>query len=87
MRYIGNNRLKMPMNESCTLNELVLYLHNETTLLQTVEVQNAIDNDEETAEIFDDLKKISGYISQVSMRPPRAIRESILNYARLTAAI
>ena len=30
------------MNESCTLNELVLYLYNETSLLQTVEVQNAI---------------------------------------------
>jgi len=75
----------MPMNESCTLNDLVLYLHNETTIIQTVEVQNAIDNDEEVAEIFDDLKKITGFINEISIRPAGALRESILNYARLTA--
>ena len=74
----------MPMNESCTLNELVLYLHNETSLLQTVEVQNAIDTDEEIAEVFDDLKKITGYITEISIRPAGALRESIINYARLS---
>lgn len=73
------------MNESCTLNDLVLYLHNETNIIQTVEVQYAIDNNEEIAEIFDDLKKITGYITKISIRPPGALRESILNYARLTA--
>ncbi len=72
------------MNESCTLNELVLYLHNETSLLQTVEVQNAIDTDEEIAEVFDDLKKITGYITEISIRPAGALRESIINYARLS---
>ncbi len=72
------------MNESCTLNELVLYLYNETSLLQTVEVQNAIDTDEEIAEVFDDLKKITGYITEISIRPAGALRESIINYARLS---
>jgi hypothetical protein len=44
-----------PMNETVTLDQLILYLYNETEMSDTVMVQKAIDNHVEVEEEFSNL--------------------------------
>ena len=74
-----------PMKSECTLNDLVDYLYNETQLLKTVEVQYTIDNNEEVKEIYQDMVAISNALDNSIIAPPKFLRESIMNYARITA--
>jgi stalled ribosome rescue protein Dom34 len=74
-----------PMKSECTLNDLVDYLYNETQLLKTVEVQYTIDNNEEVKEIYQDMVAISNALENSIIAPPTFLRESIMNYARITA--
>lgn len=73
------------MKSECTLNDLVDYLYNETQLLKTVEVQYTIDNNEEVKEIYQDMVAISNALDNSIIAPPAFLRESIMNYARITA--
>jgi hypothetical protein len=73
------------MKSECTLNDLVDYLYNETQLLKTFEVQNTIDNNEEVNEIYQDMVAISKALDDSLIAPALCIRESIMNYARITA--
>jgi len=73
------------MKSECTLNDLVDYLYNETQLLKTVEVQYTIDNNEEVKEIYQDMVAISNALDNSIIAPPKFLRESIMNYARITA--
>lgn len=74
-----------PMKSECTLNDLVDYLYNETQLLKTVEVQYTIDNNEEVKEIYQGMVAISNALDNSIIAPPTFLRESIMNYARITA--
>ncbi|MFM2156974.1 MAG: hypothetical protein RL516_1723 [Bacteroidota bacterium] len=73
------------MKSECTLNDLVDYLYNETQLLKTVEVQYTIDNNEEVNEIYQDMVAISKALDDSLITPPGCLRESIMNYARISA--
>lgn len=73
------------MNTECTLNDLVDYLYNETQLVKTVQIQQTIDNNEEVAELYQDMVAISENLDNFLIAPPECIRESILNYSRITA--
>jgi ribosome-interacting GTPase 1 len=73
------------MKSECTLNDLVDYLYNETQLLKTVEVQNTIDNNEEVNEIYQEMVAISKALDDSLITPPGCLRESIMNYARISA--
>jgi hypothetical protein len=77
----------MPMNNSCTINDLVLYLYNETELSQSVVVQNAIDTDFEVSETFDSLKYAKRLIESSLIAPPAFLKEGIMNHARITAPL
>jgi hypothetical protein len=77
----------MPMNDSCTINDLVLYLYNETELTQSVLVQIAIDTDFEVSETFESLKYAGRLIESSLIAPPSILTESIMNYARITAPL
>lgn len=73
------------MNTKCTLIDLMDYLYNDTQLLKTVEVQHTIDHNEEIAELYQDIVAISEALDNSLLTPPFGVRESIMNYARLTA--
>jgi hypothetical protein len=73
------------MKSECTLNDLVDYLYNETQLLKTVEVQYTIDNNEEVNEIYHEMVAISKALDDSLITPPGCLRESIMNYARISA--
>lgn len=75
------------MNETLTLNDLILYLYNETELLQTVQIQQAIDNHEEVAETFESLVEARSLVQQSLMHASPISVQSVLAYATLTAPL
>lgn len=75
------------MNETLTLNDLILYLYNETELSQTVQIQQAIDNHEEVAETYESLVEARSLVQQSLMHASPVSVQSVLAYATLTAPL
>lgn len=75
------------MNETLTLNDLILYLYNETELSQTVQIQQAIDNREEVAETYESLVEARSLVQQSLMHASPVSVQSVLAYASLTAPL
>ena len=70
------------MDRNVTLENLILYYYNETELLDSVMIQNAIDNDYLTAESFEELKSAIGCLDEIMISPSEGSVEKILNYSR-----
>ena len=79
--------IKTPMNDRCTLNDLVLYLYNETELTKTVTVQKAIDFDEEVSEVFNAMVAVKNLLDGSMVYPGKKALKNVLDYARKTACI
>lgn len=75
------------MDETITLDHLVLYLYNETELTESVLVQQAIDQDDEIAENYSLLIKARNLIDSTLQGPSKESVNSILAYSRLTAPL
>jgi len=75
------------MNETITLNHLVLYLYNETEITESVMVQKAIDQDEEIAEEFYSMAAARDLIDHSLMHASKSSIETILSFATLTAPL
>jgi len=70
------------MNKTSTINEkLILYLFNETELLDSVIVQQAIDNDPETECEFENLKASLGLMDRALTDPSPVTVRRIMNFA------
>ncbi|MEP7171769.1 MAG: hypothetical protein ABI855_20515 [Bacteroidota bacterium] len=75
----------MPMNKICTLNDLLLYLYNETKMTESVLIQKAIDYDAETEGEFEDLKTAVAYLDKLLETPSKKCIENILKYSKVTS--
>jgi hypothetical protein len=75
------------MNETITLNHLVLYLYNETEITESVMIQKAIDQDEEIAEEFYSMAAARDLIDHSLMHASKSSIETILSFATLTAPL
>ncbi len=75
------------MNETLTLNDLILYLYNETELTESVMVQKAIDTDDEVEEEFANLVAVKNMIDSSLMKASPRSMETVMAYARLTAPL
>lgn len=69
------------MKISCTLNDLVLYLYNETNITESVLVQHAIDHDEEVAETYSDLIKARKLLNTLQQSPSQESVDNIMAYS------
>jgi hypothetical protein len=72
------------MHQKSTLDELILYYYNETQLTENVLIQNDIDHNEETAAMFEDIKKAASLMNELLEKPSPRCKESILSYSRVT---
>ena len=77
----------MPMNKKITLNDLLLYLYNETKMTESVLIQQAIDLDFETEEEFEDLKSAVAYFDRLLENPSEKSIQNILIYSKTTALL
>lgn len=84
---MNENRVMLPMNQISTLNYLVLYLYNETQLMDTVLIQNAIDTNHEIAETYNDLLAAKALVHETLMTPSQKSIQTILNYSKITAPL
>jgi hypothetical protein len=73
------------MNNSCTLNDLVLYLYNETELTDTVLIQHTIDIDEQVAETFNSMVAVKDLLDDSLVSPGKKALQNVLAYARSSA--
>ncbi len=76
-----------PMNETVTLDQLILYLYNETEISDTVMVQKAIDNHVEVEEEFSNLIAARDLIDRTLMNASPKSIATIMAYANLTAPL
>ena len=73
----------MPMS-STTTNELIDYLLNETELQDSVEVQHAIDTNDQVHEAYEELKHTMDILDDVMMEPTQESIDIIMSYSALT---
>ncbi len=75
------------MNETVTLDQLILYLYNEAELTDTVLIQKAIDKYPEVEEEFQDLIAAKNLIDHSLLHASKKSLNTILSYAYLTAPL
>lgn len=69
------------MTVSITQNDLLLYLYNETGLVESVAVQNAIDHDDEIAEEYAQMVAARALIDETMLSASETSLSSVLAYA------
>lgn len=75
------------MDETITLDHLVLYLYNETQMTESVLVQQLIDRDEEAAEEYRQLMEARRLIQQDLLAPSKNSIDAVLAYSHMTAPL
>lgn len=75
------------MNETVTLDQLILYLYNETEMADTVLIQQSIDRYPEVAEEFQHLIDARNLINSSLLHASKKSINTILSYAYLTAPL
>lgn len=75
------------MAKHYTSNFLLKYLYNETSLTQTLEIENAISEDESIQSQFKELKRGYKMLPKVKFYPTDAVMGRILNYSHQAAAL
>lgn len=75
------------MQETVTLDHLILYLYNETEMSDSVLVQKAIDYDYEIAEEYENLIAAKNLIDNTLMNASKNSIATVLAYATLTAPL
>lgn len=75
------------MNKKFTLNDLLLYLYNETKMTESVLIQKAIDFDAATEEEFEDLKSAVTYLDKLLETPSEKCIKNILKYSKVTSLL
>ncbi len=71
---------------SFTLEDLVLYLYNETSPMQTIAIEEALKTDWPLREKFSVLKNSSQRLDHIKVSPRTETILKILNYAREKSA-
>lgn len=74
--------------ETCyTSNSFLKYLYRETSLTQTLEIENSIENDSEKKELFKSLQAGYKSLPKVLFYPKDETMSNILNYSNKMLAI
>ena len=73
------------MSKTSTTEKLFLYLFNETAMPDSVLIQRAIDNDEEVANEFSNIKRAFRYVDRLLVDPSPQSVQNIMRYAARTA--
>ena len=73
------------MSKTSTTEKLFLYLFNETGMTDSVLIQRAIDNDEEVAMEFSNIKRAFRFVDRALVDPSPKSVNAILQYAARTA--
>lgn len=70
------------MKGKFTLDDLILYLYNETEMTDSVLVQKAIDTDEEVSAYFQDLVSVKELLDSSTLKPSKSTINAIMQHAR-----
>lgn len=73
------------MEQDYTLNSLVKYIYHDTTLTQTLEIENALSEDRSLNEEYRKLKLGYLMLPKAQFHPDKNTINTILNYSEQTA--
>jgi len=73
------------MTQNYISNKIILFLYNELSALDHIEVEYAIQHEPEWTEKFNDLCRVHKRLPQVRYYPKRRVIKSILAYSAATA--
>lgn len=69
------------MEEIYTENALVRYLYKESDLFERLEIEDALENDQQFFQLFIRLKKAKNNLSHLALIPSVPSLQNILNYS------
>jgi hypothetical protein len=69
------------MDKTVTIENLIAFAYNETEILETVNVVDAIDNDEDTAEEYEVILATMDVLEKSSREPSIKVLDRIFLYA------
>lgn len=75
------------MKHNYTANFLLKYLYRETSLTQSLEIEDLINNDQEVSEKFQELRRGYKTLPKVKFLPSDVTIENILNYSSTSQAL
>ena len=70
------------MDKTVTIENLIAFAYNETEILETVNVVDAIDNDEDTAEEYEVILATKDVLEKSSREPSNKVLDRIFLYAK-----
>ena len=73
------------MKHAYTLNFLIKYFYKETSLVKTLEIENAISNDLEIKEEYNMLKRSFRLLPKVKFYPSDLVMDKIIAYSKRTS--
>jgi hypothetical protein len=71
----------MPMVQTSTTENLILYLFNETKMVDSVLIQREIDQDAEVENEFENIKSALDYLDKALIAPSEKSISKIMAYA------
>ena len=73
------------MKHTCTQNQLLRYVYNETTTAETNAIAEALNEDRALFEAYEDLLHAKDQFPQIAFNPSASSIQNILNYSERTA--
>ncbi len=74
------------MTRKFTQDMLIKYIYAETTPLERLEIENALDTDYELRERYEMLVQTKSSLPKVAFNPPQNIINNILNFSKFPKA-
>lgn len=75
------------MTQIYTEQNLLLYYYRETDLFDTLEIEDALENDDHLLEMYLELKFTLDDLSTLVLSPSKNSIQNILNYSKQTAIL
>jgi hypothetical protein len=80
-----NAQFKVLMDKRFTTEEhLTLYYYNEASVYDSIEIEDALDEDTSLQAELEQLETASSFLGQLEIEPPSSVVRSILNYSNST---
>lgn len=73
------------MDENSTLNDLIRFAYNETSILETVRILKSIESDPLVAQLYQEIQSSLEELDNLAVNPSEKSVSSILFYAKSVA--
>jgi hypothetical protein len=73
------------MEQNYTQENLIQFIYRETSITESFEIENAIENSENLKSTYKETKLAVSALPRVQFHPSNSVIENILSYSRMTS--